>query len=414
VARLRREVEAVEQPALARFLPTWHGVGRKGRGGIDRLREVLFPLQRLPLAPEVWERQVLPLRMDFRPELLDQLCTSGEAVWLGSDAGRVAIAFREDAALLGPPPGQAPPPADAASEAVRAALGGARHLSELVSETGLPESAVSEALWLLVASGEATNDAWEPLRRTRRAAAPRTLAPRAGTRRLTRRRPPPRGAALGRWAPTAPLFATPIDEADRRRALAELLLERHGVLVRAAIVSEGVPGGPAALRRALGELETLGVSRRGYLVDGLGGAQHALPGAIERLREVRDPSPDAPVIALAASDPANPYGIALRWPARAAGRASRTAGAIVVLRNGEPLAFLERGARTLLSLQPLETDDWAAVAEALASAALEGRAGSLQLERIDGESATGTPLGVAFTAAGFVAGPRRLTLRARR
>ena len=105
VARLRREVEAVEQPALARFLPAWHGIGRKGRGGIDRLREVLFPLQRLPLAPEVWERQVLPLRMDYRPELLDQLCTSGELVWLGADAGRVAIAFREDAALLGPPRG---------------------------------------------------------------------------------------------------------------------------------------------------------------------------------------------------------------------------------------------------------------------------------------------------------------------
>ena len=414
VARLRREVEAVEQPALARFLPAWHGVGRKGRGGVDRLREVLFPLQRLPLAPEVWERQVLPLRMDYRPELLDQLCTSGEVVWLGADSGRVAISFREDAALLGPPGGQAPPPADPVSEAVRAALAGARHLAELCAETGLPEAEVVEALWRLVAAGEATNDAWEPLRRTRRAAAPRTLAPRAGTRRLTRRRPPLRGAALGRWAPTAPLLAAPIEEADRRRALAELLLERHGVLVRAAIVSEGIPGGPAGLRRALGELETLGVSRRGYLVDGLGGAQHALPGAIERLREVRDPSTDARAIALAASDPANPYGIALRWPAHAAGRASRAAGALVVLRNGEPLAFLERGARTLLSLQPLEPGDWAAVAEALATASLEGRAGSLQLERIDGEAATATPTADAFKAAGFVAGPKRLTLRARR
>ncbi|MDX6619295.1 MAG: ATP-dependent helicase Lhr and Lhr-like helicase, partial [Gaiellales bacterium] len=414
VARLRREVEAVEQPALARFSLGWHGAGRKGRGGIDRLREVLFPLQRLPLAPEVWERQVLPLRMDYRPELLDQLCTSGELVWLGADAGRVALAFREDAALLGPPPGQAPPPADPAAETVRAALQGARHLSELASDTGLPEADIIEALWRLVASGEVTNDAWEPLRRARRAATPRTLTPRLGTRRLTRRRPAPRGAALGRWAPTAPLLNAAIDESDRRRALAELLLERHGVLVRAAVVAEGVPGGPAGLRRALGELETLGVSRRGYLVDGLGGAQHALPGAIERLREVREPSPDAPAIALAASDPANPYGIALRWPARAAGRASRAAGAIVVLRNGEPLAFLERGARTLLSLQALESADWAAVANALATASLEGRVGSLQLERIDGDAATGTTIAAAFTAAGFVAGPKRLTLRARR
>ena len=212
VARLRREVEAVEQPALARFLPAWHGVGRKGRGGVDRLREVLFPLQRLPLAPEVWERQVLPLRMDYRPELLDQLCTSGEVVWLGADSGRVAISFREDAALLGPPGGQAPPPADPVSEAVRAALAGARHLAELCAETGLPETEVVEALWRLVAAGEATNDAWEPLRRTRRAAAPRTLAParrhaqahapapaaaRRGTRPLGSDRPAPGGADRG-------------------------------------------------------------------------------------------------------------------------------------------------------------------------------------------------------------------------
>jgi ATP-dependent Lhr-like helicase len=297
---------------------------------------------------------------------------------------------------------------------VRTALTGACHLAEIASATALPEAEIIAALWRLVASGEVTNDAWEPLRRTRRAVAPRTLAPRAGTRRLTRRRVPLRGAALGRWAPTAPLLARPVEEGDRRRALAELLLERHGILVRAALAAEGVPGGPAGLRRALGELETLGVSRRGYLVDGLGGAQHALPGAIERLREVREPTPDAKAVALAASDPANPYGVALRWPARAAGRASRAAGAVVVLRNGEPLAFLERGARTLLSLQPLEIADWSAVADALASAALEGRVGSLQLERIDGEAATGTPVGAAFGAAGFVAGPKRLMLRARR
>jgi ATP-dependent Lhr-like helicase len=186
------------------------------------------------------------------------------------------------------------------------------------------------------------------------------------------------------------------------------------VLVRAAIVAEGVPGGPAGLRRALGELETLGVSRRGYLVDGLGGSQHALPGAIERLRELREAPTDATAVALAASDPANPYGVALRWPAHAAGRASRAAGAIIVLQAGEPLAFLERGGRTLLSLRPLEAIDWQAVADALAQAARDGRAGTLQLERIDGEPAPAAAAAAAFTAAGFAVGPRRLTLRARR
>ena len=187
------------------------------------------------------------------------------------------------------------------------------------------------------------------------------------------------------------------------------------MLVRAAVVAEGVPGGPAGLRRALGELETLGVSRRGYLVDGLGGAQHALPGAIERLRELRDPLPDAPAIALAASDPANPYGIALRWPAQAAGtglasgrRARRAAQRRAAARSSSAAA--RRCSRWGRSQEA----DWHAVAGALATAALEGRAGTLQLERIDGEPAPGAPSAAAFTAAGFAAGPRRLTLRARR
>ena len=134
-----------------------------------------------------------------------------------------------------------------------------------------------------------------------------------------------------------------------------------------------------------------------------------MPGSVYPLPHAE---PDATAIALGAGDPANPYGIALRWPAQAAGRASRAAGALVVLRNGEPLAFAERGGKTLLSLQPLAEPDWHAVAVALAAAALEGRAGTLQ--RIDGEPAPGAACAAAFTAAGFAAGPRRLSLRARR
>ena len=273
-----------------------------------------------------------------------------------------------------------------------------------------------EALWRLVAAGEATNDAWEPLRRTRRARRPARRSRRApGTRRLTRRRLPPRGAALGRWSPTAPLLAGAVDEADRRRALAELLLERHGVLVRAAIAAEGVPGGPAGLRRALGDLETLGVSRRGYLVDGLGGAQHALPGAIERLRELRDPATGAPALVLAAGDPANPYGVALRWPAQAAGRASRTAGALVVLRNGEPLAFLERGGKTLLSLQPL---DESRLARRRRGARRRRRSRDARA-RCSSSASTATPRPAPparprSRQPASPPGPRRLTLRGRR
>ena len=376
VARLRREVEAVEQPALARFLPAWHGVGRKGRGGVDRLREVLFPLQRLPLAPEVWERQVLPLRMDYRPELLDQLCTSGEVVWLGADAGRVAIAFREDAALLGPPGG---PGAAARRPRLR---GGARGAGRRAS----PRRAVRRDRPARRArSSKRCGGSW-PRARPRTTPGNRCGA-RAGQRLRGRsRRAPARAgsrAAARRCAARRSAAGLRPPRSWRRRSRRPTGDARSRSCCSSATACScaqpssprAIPGGPAGLRRALGELETLGVSRRGYLVDGLGGAQHALPGAIERLREVRDPSTDARAIALAASDPANPYGIALRWPAHAAGRASRAAGALVVLRNGEPLAFLERGARTLLSLQPLEPGDWAAVAEALATASLEGPRG---------------------------------------
>ena len=187
------------------------------------------------------------------------------------------------------------------------------------------------------------------------------------------------------------------------------------MLVRAAIVAEGVPGGPAGLRRALGELETLGVSRRGYLVDGLGGAQHALPGAIERLREVRDPPAGRPCD---------------RARRERSGQSVRHRPALAGARRGPRLARRRRdssccatasrshsssaAARTLLSLQPLEDADWAAVAGALATASLEGRVGSLQLERIDGERRHRLAGAAAFTAPGFAAGPKRLTLRARR
>ena len=96
----------------------------------------------------------------------------------------------------------------------------------------------------------------------------------------------------------------------------------------------------------------LGVCRRGYFVEGLGGAQFALPGAVERLRELRPREGDetSPLV-VAAADPGNPYGAALAWPKRAGARAARVAGAHVVLLGGEPALFVERGGRTLVPLR---------------------------------------------------------------
>src|SRR5439155_26925326 len=163
LAALRREVEPVEQEALARFLPSWHGIGRSAS-----LREALVPLQALALPVALWESEVLPRRVrGFRPEHLDALTASGEVVWVGAGQDRVALYFREDAAALGRVPA-APSPDAPEHDVLREALRGALFWDELLAETNLDESAALPALWDLVWSGEVTNDAWTPLRASRR------------------------------------------------------------------------------------------------------------------------------------------------------------------------------------------------------------------------------------------------------
>jgi ATP-dependent Lhr-like helicase len=415
VAALRREVEPVESAALARFAPGWHGIDRGVRGSVERLRDVLVPLQRLPLGPDVWEQDVLPRRVPgYRPDWLDGLCASGEVVWVGSEGGKVSLLYRDEASLLGPPNSTAPPPRGDAHEALRAALdGGPRFFADLVTSTGVPAAELQAALWDLAFAGEVTNDSWAPLRAPRAAVAV-SARPAAGPRRLSRRRAAPSGAVLGRWTLTRELFATPVDAKERSRALAELLLERHGVVTRAAVAAEGIPGGFGGLYGALRDLETLGACRRGLFVDGAGGAQFALAGAVERLRELRE-APDEPeLVVLAASDPANAYGAALPWPERAAGRASRSAGAYVVLEDGGPVLYAERGGRTLLSLNEPTPERLGRAVGALAAEVRQGRPRRLTVERLDGESVLGSPADAILRAAGFSAGPRRLVLRADR
>jgi ATP-dependent Lhr-like helicase len=148
--------------------------------------------------------------------------------------------------------------------------------------------------------------------------------------------------------------------------------------------------------------------RRGYFVDSLGGAQFAMPGAVDRLRAL--PS-DRPALVLAATDPANPYGAALPWPASSgAHRPGRKAGALVVIARGVPALYVERGGRTLLTFTEDEATLQAAV-DALALAVREGSLGSLAVERSDGEHIQESPLGNAFLSAGFALTPRGLRLR---
>ena len=192
--------------------------------------------------------------------------------------------------------------------------------------TGLDAEAALPALWELVWAGEVTNDAWTPLRAARRYGTP--VADRR-PRRFSRTRAAGTTSTQGRWSLTARLFPTAVD----RRALAELLLERQGIVVRDGVRGEGIAGGYGAVYGELRALETIGSCRRGYFVEGLGGAQFALAGAVERLRELRTGAEDDALV-LAAADPAQPYGAALPWPRRAGARAARVAGAHVVLLGG--------------------------------------------------------------------------------
>ena len=398
LARLRKEVEPVEQAALARFLPAWQGVDRRAS-----LREAFVPLQGVALPVSLWETDVLPRRVPgYQPAQLDQLCATGEVVWVGAGLERVAVFYREDAPLLGRPAALPPPEGDV-HERLRAALAGAALFwYDLVSASGLEAEVALPALWDLVWAGEVTNDAWQPLRAGRRYAAPR-LADRRG-RRFDRRRADAITATQGRWSPTGGLFS---GESDAR-ALAELLLERQGIVTRDGVRGEGVTGGYAPVYRELRKLETLGVCRRGYFVEGLGGAQFALPGAVERLRERPE---QGHALVLAAADPAQPYGAALSWPKRAGGRASRVGGAYVILLDGEAALFVERGGRSLVPLRDPDESWLRPALEALVAQARRAGLKRVAVERFDGQPVTEAEVLPLLVEAGFRAGPRRAVLR---
>ena len=429
LAALRKEIEPADQRALAAFAPSWQGVDRHAAAGAgrDRLREVLVPLQGLALPADVWERDVLPRRTGaYSPTWLDELCASGEVVWVGAGAlgrssGKVALYFREDAEAIGRVGGMKSAidaPGEPSHDLLRERLGRSPcFFTDLLAEVSLAPEDLQEALWDLVWAGEVTNDAWAPLR------APRLTLARAqratlerrgrGTRRFGARRGSTQPTMQGRWSLTSSIFRSEADPRAQRRTVAELLLERHGILTRETVLGEGIPGGFSALYDALTDLETLGVCRRGYFVEGLGGAQFALPGAVERLRARRDDE-SAPPLVLAATDPAQAYGAALPWPKRDGEhrRPSRVAGAYVVLVGAEPAVYVERGGRGLTLLVGLEDPRLRPALTALAEFITGGRGRKLSLERIDGEPVVGSPVEEMLVELGFRSGPRKLTLSA--
>ena len=404
LAAVRRAVEPVEPEALARFLPSWQGIGRDHGRPIDRLRDTVTQLQGIALPVEAWESDILPLRVPgYTPALMDELTAGGEVVWIGAGRGRVAVHPRSDARLLGGP-GMASEVSHPILDALRTR--GAMFFSDVVAAVGLSERETLAELWSLVWAGAVMNDAWLPLRSGATLKAVEELRPG----RIGRRAKPTASlpAARGRWSLVEGLLQPAPAPRERARALAETLLDRQGIVTRAGVLAEGIPGGFSAVYGELRMMEEAGLAQRGYFVEGLGGAQFAVTTAVERLRDVREGDPAAPAVVLAAVDPANPYGAALPWP-EAGRKLARVAGAWVVLAGGKPALYVERGGRGLVTVEPelLEL----AIA-ALAGLLESGRARRLAPERIDGEPIGGTEAEGLLLEHGFLQGHRKLVLRA--
>jgi ATP-dependent Lhr-like helicase len=440
LARLRREVEPVEQVVLARFLPAWQGVravaageGAVGEAGggpapalrseaaMERLAEVVDQLAGVPIPASVLERDVLPVRIPgYQPRFLDELGAMGEVAWvgrgsLGRDDGRIVLyrpgreALRDLAAVDEEAPG------DEIHELLRERLRrrGASFYRELASAAGAaPEREVLDALWDLVWAGELTNDTFAPLRALRWRRPTGERRPRPGRLQMG----PPEAA--GRWSLVEASGANS-SATTRLHSLATVLLERHGVLTREAVAAEEVAGGFSAVYPVLRAMEESGRIRRGYFVDGLGAAQFALPGAVDRLRSMRE-VPDAraggpTVHLLAAADPANPYGAALAWPRRGAGDRrplARAAGAYMVLADGVAALYLERGGHSLQTMPAADDGEMARPAMAALRELVEGgRFRELVLTRVDGEPVASSPWRPLLEEAGFGAGYRGYVLR---
>jgi ATP-dependent Lhr-like helicase len=314
----------------------------------------------------------------------------GEVVWvgrgsLGTSDGRVALYLRGDAPRL------VPEPVDAPAEELHVRLRdhmrarGATFFRDLYAACGGgDEEAMLDALWDLVWAGEVTNDTFAPLRLL--GPASRRPAHRPRLPRLTQPR------ASGRWSLVTEMVGAGANATERLHASAGVLLQRYGVLTRESVTAEGWPGGFAALYPVLRAMEESGRIRRGYFVEGLGGSQFALPGAVDRLRVLREQ--DDRITALAATDPANAYGSVLAWP-QSDGRMARAAGAYCVIDGGRLVLYLERGGRSLLTNGEVTIDHL----RALTAAAVQG--GKVELQRVDGIPVVDSPLGALLREAGF-------------
>lgn len=451
LAALRHELEPVPPAALAQFLPQWQNLSKHSLRGIDGLVRAVEQLQGATVPASALEKLVLPSRVTgYNPAMLDELTAAGEVIWAGAGSlpgkdGWVSLYLADTAPLLLPPPH--PLELTALHQSILDTLSGGyglffRQIADQVRATTHPDALdpqLADSIWELAWSGLLTNDTLGPMRsllgsgRTAGSTAHRAKrgVPRgrygsltAAARTASRTGPP---TVAGRWSLLPPREPDPT---LRAHALARALLDRHGVVTRGAVAAEGVEGGFSAVYRVLSAFEDSGQARRGYVVEGLGAAQFAMDGAVDRLRATansRDrtdgsrPADAQAAVVLAAADPANAYGAALPWPEPPNGashKPGRKAGSLVVLVDGELTLYMERGGKTLLAWPaapdaPIADDPRLhAASEALAGAARAGSLGTVTVERVNGAAALTSPFAPLLEGAGFHATPRGLRLRA--
>ncbi|MFP5311631.1 MAG: ATP-dependent helicase, partial [Actinomycetes bacterium] len=462
LAALRAEVEPVDAAAYGRFLPAWQHVRTPGGGrgqpslrGLDGIITAIDQLSGVPVPASAWEPLVLATRVsNYQPAMLDELMAAGEVLWSGAGAlpgndGWISLHLADSVELtLNPAPAFEPGDAGQRLLAHLRNNGGGYFFRQLTDIAGgmdavLSDQEVVAALWDLVWAGRITGDTFAPVRaliagghtaHRQVARAPRARAPRLG--RLGRSHgtglmgsPGLAGGRYGAQGAAAPPTAAgrwsalpepELDATIHARATAELLLDRYGVVTRGSVMAEQILGGFGLMYKVLARLEEAGRCRRGYFIEHLGAAQFAVPATVDRLRSYAEDAQLAkaePVaLALAATDPANPYGAALPWPALKddAGtghRPGRKAGALVVLVDGALVLYVERGGKTLLAFSDEEAV-LAAAGAALVGVVTRGAVDKLIMEKVNGNAILDTPVAAALSLAGAYSTPKGLRIRA--
>ena len=403
LAVLRSEIEPVDAAALARFAVAWQGVSLHPPRGQHALNDAIARLAAHPIPASVLERDVLAARVEGAPAGLDRLLLDGSLVWVGMGGsgvgdGKLALFPRDNLETLWSGPTELPELPEHTRILSLLEDRGASFFRDIYDGIGGgdPELAL-DRLWDLVWAGQVTNDTMEPVR----AFVSRRRGKSSGRPSISSRFPAHAG---GRWSATRHLTARAVTDTERSTAWAQLILDRHGVVTRTTVLAEGFPGGFSAIYPIYNHLEETGRIRRGYFVEGLGGSQFALPGAVDRLRQ--DLKPELTV--LAATDPANPYGATLAWPDAGGTRLARDAGAYVLIQGGELIGFLERG-RKSLTLLTSEPSQIMGIGQALAAVAARHR--RTTLSTVNGSPAQASPLAPVLAEWGFATAVKGLTYR---